>query len=163
MTVGKNIRYPLKRWKWSQEDQDIRVKEMLDLIQLPGLEERFPRQLSGGQQQRVALARALAFRPRFLLMDEPLGALDKKLREHMQIELKKIHKDLNITVIYVTHDQSEALNMSDTIAVLNEGHLEQVGAVDAAGVSQGDASHISQNLSQLLLLLAGAALRRAIA
>jgi ABC-type Fe3+/spermidine/putrescine transport system ATPase subunit len=88
---------------------------------LSGYEKRFPRQLSGGQQQRIALARALVFNPRVLLMDEPLGALDKKLREHMQLEIKQIAETLNITVIYVTHDQSEALTMSDRIAVMNLG------------------------------------------
>jgi len=96
-------------------------------VRLPGFEQRYPRQLSGGQQQRVALARALVFRPPVLLMDEPLGALDKKLREEMQLEIKHIQESLNITTIYVTHDQEEALTMSDRIAVMRDGRIEQIG------------------------------------
>jgi ABC-type Fe3+/spermidine/putrescine transport system ATPase subunit len=107
-----------------------RIKEVLDLVRLPGMEHRYPKQLSGGQQQRIALARALVFNPAVLLMDEPLGALDKKLREHMQLEIKHLQEKLGITVIYVTHDQEEALTMSDRIAVMNEGRIEQVGNAD---------------------------------
>jgi ABC-type Fe3+/spermidine/putrescine transport system ATPase subunit len=97
-------------------------------VRLSGLEARYPRQLSGGQQQRVALARAIVFRPRVLLMDEPLSALDKQVREELQLEVKRLHKQLGITFVYVTHDQREALVMSDRIAVINHGRIEQVGA-----------------------------------
>ena len=100
---------------------------MLKLVGLPGFADRYPRQLSGGQQQRVALARAIVFEPPLLLMDEPLGALDKKLREQMQLEIKHLHQRLGVTIIYVTHDQEEALVMSDRIAVFNRGRIEQVG------------------------------------
>ena len=127
MTVAENIAFPLKMRKWSREQIRQAVREVLQLVRLPGFEERYPRQLSGGQQQRVALARALVFRPPVLLMDEPLGALDKKLREEMQLEIKHIQESMNITTIYVTHDQEEALTMSDRIAVMNAGRIEQVG------------------------------------
>ena len=99
---------------------------------MPGYEGRYPRQLSGGQQQRVAVARALVFNPRVLLMDEPLGALDKQLRERLQLEIKALHEQLGVTIIYVTHDQEEALVMSDRIAVMNEGRIEQCGLPDRA-------------------------------
>jgi spermidine/putrescine ABC transporter ATP-binding subunit len=128
MTVERNIGFPLRMRKVGKKEIQKRVAEVLELIKLSGYEKRFPRQLSGGQQQRVALARALVFNPRVLLMDEPLGALDKKLREHMQLEIKQITRLLNITVVYVTHDQDEALTMSDRIAVINFGKIEQVGA-----------------------------------
>jgi ABC-type Fe3+/spermidine/putrescine transport system ATPase subunit len=105
-----------------------RVQAALELVRLPDHGARYPRELSGGQQQRIALARAVVFEPSLLLMDEPLGALDKKLREHMQLEIKKIHRDLGVTVIYVTHDQEEALVMSDRIAVFNHGRIEQLGS-----------------------------------
>jgi ABC-type Fe3+/spermidine/putrescine transport system ATPase subunit len=111
----------------SGRDIRRRVEETLELVQLPGYGDRYPRQLSGGQQQRVALARALVFRPPVLLMDEPLGALDKKLRFEMQSEITRIQRDLGITTVYVTHDQEEALTMSDRIAVMNRGRIEQVG------------------------------------
>jgi putative spermidine/putrescine transport system ATP-binding protein len=127
LTVGENIRYPLKRQRWSRSDQDLRVNEMLALIQLPGFEKRYPRQLSGGQQQRVALARALAFRPRFLLMDEPLGALDRALRFELAEEIRRIHRETGATIIYVTHDQEEALTLSDRIAVMRRGRIVQIG------------------------------------
>jgi len=127
MTVERNIGFPLRMRKVEKEDVRKRTNQVLELVKLSGYEKRFPKQLSGGQQQRIALARALVFNPRVLLMDEPLGALDKKLREHMQLEIKQISQSLNITVIYVTHDQSEALTMSDRIAVMNEGRIEQVG------------------------------------
>src|SRR5581483_11312251 len=105
-----------------------RVAEALALVQLPGHGERYPRELSGGEQQRVALARALVTRPAVLLLDEPLGALDKKLRDHMKIELKRLQREVGITTIYVTHDQEEALTMSDRIAVMHRGRVEQVAA-----------------------------------
>ncbi len=127
MTVAENIAFPLKMRKWSRDQIQQAVREVLQLVRLPGFEERYPRQLSGGQQQRVALARALVFRPPVLLMDEPLGALDKKLREEMQLEIKHIQESTHITTIYVTHDQEEALTMSDRIAVMNAGRIEQVG------------------------------------
>lgn len=127
MTVYKNIAFPLKMHKVPKRDIANRVKHVLGLVQLTGFEKRLPRELSGGQQQRVALARALVFNPKVLLMDEPLGALDKKLREHMQIELRRIQQNLSITVVYVTHDQEEALTMSDSIVVVNEGKIEQIG------------------------------------
>ncbi len=127
MTVADNVAYGLMIRKVSKPERDQRVKDMLDLVQLPGLEKRKPAQLSGGQRQRVALARALILHPRVLLLDEPLGALDLKLRQQMQIELKAIQRRVGITFIYVTHDQEEALTMSDRIAVFNQGRIEQVG------------------------------------
>lgn len=128
MTVERNIGFPLRMRRVDHEETRKRTSRVLELVKLSGYEKRFPRQLSGGQQQRIALARALVFNPRVLLMDEPLGALDKKLREHMQLEIKQISQSLNITVIYVTHDQSEALTMSDRIAVMNQGRIEQIGS-----------------------------------
>jgi putative spermidine/putrescine transport system ATP-binding protein len=127
MTVGDNVAYGLMIRKVSKSEREKRVKDMLDLVQLPGLEKRKPGQLSGGQRQRVALARALILHPRVLLLDEPLGALDLKLRQQMQIELKAIQQRVGITFIYVTHDQEEALTMSDRIAVFSKGQIEQVG------------------------------------
>jgi putative spermidine/putrescine transport system ATP-binding protein len=127
-TVAQNVAFPLRMRKMSKDVIREKTKEALELVKLLNFEKRYPRQLSGGQQQRVALARSLVYGPSVLLMDEPLGALDKKLREHMQLELKRIKEQLKITIIYVTHDQSEALNMSDMIAVLNDGQIEQVGS-----------------------------------
>jgi putative spermidine/putrescine transport system ATP-binding protein len=126
--VFENVAFGLRRRKVGGGEVDRRVREMLALVDLPGFEKRRPGQLSGGQRQRVALARALVNRPRVLLLDEPLGALDLKLREEMQIELKGIQQEVGITFIYVTHDQEEALTMSDRIAVFNEGRVEQIGA-----------------------------------
>lgn len=128
MTAAQNIAYPLKQRKVPQEERRIRVEKALESVGLRGYGERYPRELSGGQQQRVAVARALIFEPRALLMDEPLGALDKKLRQALQLEIKRLHRELGITFIYVTHDQEEALVMSDRIAVFNEGRIEQVGS-----------------------------------
>ena len=128
MSVGDNIAYGLMLKRVPQVERENRVDEMLGLVRLPGLFSRKPSQLSGGQRQRVALARALINRPRVLLLDEPLGALDLKLRQQMQIELKTIQRTVGITFIFVTHDQEEALTMSDRIAVFNEGHIEQVGS-----------------------------------
>ena len=127
LDVGENVAYGLKRRKVGAAEIKERVDAMLDLVDLPGLGARKPTQLSGGQQQRVALARALVNRPQVLLLDEPLGALDLKLRKQMQIELKRIQSEVGITFIYVTHDQEEAMTMSDRIAVMNAGHMEQVG------------------------------------
>jgi putative spermidine/putrescine transport system ATP-binding protein len=125
MTVADNIAFPLQMRGMSRDSVREEIQGALQMVRLQGHEDRYPKQLSGGQQQRIALARALVFRPPLLLMDEPLGALDKKLREQMQIEIKHIQKRLGITVIYVTHDQEEALTMSDRIAILNHGQLEQ--------------------------------------
>jgi len=128
LTVRQNIAFPLKlrsRWRsgWKQ-----RADDMLDLVHLAGFADRFPSELSGGQQQRVAVARALAFEPPVMLMDEPLGALDKKLREAMQFEIKRIQRQVGATVLYVTHDQEEALTMSDRVAIMQGGNIVQIGA-----------------------------------
>jgi putative spermidine/putrescine transport system ATP-binding protein len=128
MTVGENIAFPLKLRKLPKDEVRKRTSEALELVKLPGYEARYPRQLSGGQQQRIAVARALVFNPRVLLMDEPLGALDKQLRESLQLEIKQLHDQLGVTIIYVTHDQQEALVMSDRIAVMNNGRIEQIGS-----------------------------------
>ena len=127
MTIEDNIAYGLMVKGVSKAERYKRVHEMLDLVRLPGYGQRKPSQLSGGQRQRVALARALINNPRVLLLDEPLGALDLKLRQQMQVELKSIQKRVGITFIFVTHDQEEALTMSDRIAVFNEGKIQQVG------------------------------------
>jgi putative spermidine/putrescine transport system ATP-binding protein len=126
MSVADNIGYGLKMRGRSKREREKRVAEMLDLVGLTGMGKRLPRQLSGGQQQRVALARALAFGPSLLLMDEPLGALDRELRIHMAAELRRIHEELRTTVVYVTHDREEALTLSDRIAILHQGMLEAV-------------------------------------
>lgn len=127
MTIFDNIAYGLRMKKTSKSEIKQRVMDMLDLVQLGGFERRYPSQLSGGQKQRVAIARALINRPKVLLLDEPLGALDLKLRKQMQLELKRLQRKLNITFIYVTHDQEEALSMSDRIVIMNEGILQQIG------------------------------------
>ena len=126
INVQRNIEFGLRKEKLSKKELNLRVKESLKMVQLEGYEERFSNQLSGGQRQRVALARALVKRPKVLLLDEPLGALDKKLREEMQIELRNLQKDLGITFIFVTHDQEEAMTMSDRVAVMNEGRILQI-------------------------------------
>jgi putative spermidine/putrescine transport system ATP-binding protein len=128
MTVRKNIAFPLEQRKLPKAEMERLIDEALAMVRLEGYADRYPRQLSGGQQQRVALARALVFKPRLLLMDEPLGALDKKLREWLQLEIKRIHRELGVTFIYVTHDQEEALVLSDRIAVMSNGRIEQVGS-----------------------------------
>ena len=128
LTVAENVGYGLKRKKVGKDETKKRVEEMLELVDLPGYGPRRINQMSGGQQQRVALARALVNRPGVLLLDEPLGALDLKLRKQMQLELKRIQIEVGITFIYVTHDQEEAMTMSDRIAVMNAGHFEQIGA-----------------------------------
>jgi putative spermidine/putrescine transport system ATP-binding protein len=126
MTIEENLAFPLKVRKLSRQDIEDRVRKSLDLVALGQFAKRMPAQLSGGQKQRVALARALIFEPRLVLMDEPLGALDKQLREQMQYEIKRLSKQLGITVVYVTHDQTEALTMSDRIAVFNDGIVQQL-------------------------------------
>jgi putative spermidine/putrescine transport system ATP-binding protein len=129
MSIADNVAYPLTVRKVEKSERETRVKKALDMVDLGGKGDRFPGQLSGGQQQRVALARALVFNPQLVLMDEPLGALDKQLREHMQIELKELHRQLGLTFVYVTHDQSEALTMSDRVAVFNDGLIQQIDVV----------------------------------
>ena len=126
-TVAENIAYPLQRRKLSKTVQQEKVAAALGMVRMGDFGDRYPSELSGGQQQRVALARALVYEPRVLLMDEPLGALDKKLREWLQTEIKRIHREVGSTFVYVTHDQEEALSMSDRIAVFNNGKIEQVG------------------------------------
>jgi len=126
-TVRQNVAFGLRMQRAARAEITRLVDEALALVQLPGHGERYPRELSGGEQQRVALARALVTRPAVLLLDEPLGALDKKLRDHMKIELKRLQRDVGVTTIYVTHDQEEALTMSDRVAVMRAGRLEQVG------------------------------------
>src|SRR5438128_11624696 len=130
MSVGANVAYPLTVRGVAKAEQADRVARALGMVRLAGMADRLPLQLSGGQQQRVALARALVFEPQLVLMDEPLGALDKQLREHMQLELKELHRRLGVTFVYVTHDQSEALAMSDRVAVFNDGMIQQIDRVD---------------------------------
>jgi len=130
LTVGDNIEFGLEMQKVEASERKRRMLEALDLVSLSGLESRKPDQLSGGQRQRVALARALVCRPKVLLLDEPLSALDAKLRQNMQIELKNLQTKLGITFVFVTHDQEEALVMSDRIALMNKGKIEQLGTVD---------------------------------
>ncbi|WP_322802374.1 ABC transporter ATP-binding protein, partial [Thermoflexus sp.] len=127
MTVAENIAFPLMIRGRPREEQDRVVQEMVALVHLEGMEDRYPYQLSGGQRQRVALARALAMRPKVLLLDEPLSALDAKIREELRGEIRRIQKTLGITTLYVTHDQEEALALSDRVVVMNMGRIEQVG------------------------------------
>jgi putative spermidine/putrescine transport system ATP-binding protein len=130
MNVYGNIAFPLRMRRVPRTEIDQRVKAALETVGLRGYGNRYPRQLSGGQQQRVALARALVFDPPLLLMDEPLGSLDRKLREQMQVEFKRIQRELKVTVVYVTHDQEEALAMSDRVALMHDGQLEQIGTAN---------------------------------
>jgi len=127
MTVAENLAFPLRMRKIGKSEISDRVKKTLDVVKLGDFADRKPLQLSGGQAQRVALARSIVFDPKMVLMDEPLGALDKQLREHMQLEIKRLHHELNITMLYVTHDQTEALTMSDRVAVFNDGKIQQIG------------------------------------
>lgn len=127
MTVGENVAFPLQMRGVGRGEIGKLVDKVLDMVQLSTMHERKPSQLSGGQQQRVALARALVFEPDVVLMDEPLGALDKQLREQMQLDIRALHSRLGLTIVFVTHDQSEALTMSDRIAVFNKGKIEQIG------------------------------------
>ncbi|MFT4131346.1 ABC transporter ATP-binding protein [Labrys sp. (in: a-proteobacteria)] len=130
MSVADNVAFPLSVRKIPKSEIGPRVVRALEMVKLAQFKDRKPTQLSGGQQQRVALARALVYEPTLVLMDEPLGALDKKLREHMQIELKQLHEMLGVTVVYVTHDQSEALTMSDRVAIFESGEIAQIGSPD---------------------------------
>ena len=126
MTIAENLGFPLEVRGMGKSEREAKITRALDMVQMAHLANRRPAQLSGGQQQRVALARALVFEPELVLMDEPLGALDKQLREHMQFEIKHLHERLGITVVYVTHDQGEALTMSDRVAVFNDGRIQQL-------------------------------------
>ncbi len=128
MTIAENIAFPLKMRKLDRATAMKRALEALELVHLPHVAQRFPKELSGGQQQRIALARCLVYKPSIVLMDEPLGALDKKLREHMQLEIKRIHREAGTTIVYVTHDQEEAMTMSDRICLMNGGRIEQLGS-----------------------------------
>jgi putative spermidine/putrescine transport system ATP-binding protein len=130
MTIFENIAFPLRVRRVSEEQIRARVAEVLELVKLPQIANRYPRELSGGQQQRVSLARCVIYKPALILMDEPLGALDKKLREQIQLEIKHIHARLGITILYVTHDQEEALTMSDRIVLMRDGQIEQQGPPD---------------------------------
>ena len=127
MTIEENVYFPLRMKGAGRSEAKARIDRALDMVRMRGFADRKPSQLSGGQQQRIALARALVFDPELVLMDEPLGALDKQLREHMQLEIKQLHQDLGVSVVYVTHDQSEALTMSDRIAIFNDGIVQQLG------------------------------------
>ena len=142
MTVGENLAFPLEVRGMTKAERTERIKRALDMVQMGSFANRRPAQLSGGQQQRIALARALVFDPKLVLMDEPLGALDKQLREHMQFEIKALHERLGITVVYVTHDQGEALTMSDRIAVFNDGRIQQL-APPAALYERPDNSFVA--------------------
>jgi putative spermidine/putrescine transport system ATP-binding protein len=128
MTIAENVAFPLSVRRISRSEQKARVARALDMVELPHLAGRRPAQLSGGQQQRVALARALVFEPSVVLMDEPLGALDKRLRESMQYEIMRLHRELSLTIVYVTHDQNEALTMSDRVAVFSDGRIQQAAS-----------------------------------
>jgi putative spermidine/putrescine transport system ATP-binding protein len=128
MSIADNIAFPLKMRGIARGEIEDKVRRALDMVQLSAMSARRPSQLSGGQQQRVALARALVFEPAVVLMDEPLGALDKQLREQMQLDIRALHRRLELTIVFVTHDQSEALTMSDRIAVFNHGNIEQIGS-----------------------------------
>ena len=131
MTVGENLAFPLEVRGLDAERRRDRVRRALELVRLDGFDQRRPRQLSGGQQQRVAIARALVFEPDLVLMDEPLGALDRRLREELQYEIRRIHQDLGVTVLYVTHDQHEAMVLSDRVAVFRAGRIEQIASPEA--------------------------------
>ncbi|NKE48280.1 ABC transporter ATP-binding protein [Roseomonas frigidaquae] len=131
MTVAENLAFPLSIRRMKREEIATRTQRALEMVRLPGFGDRRPQQLSGGQQQRVALARALIFEPKLVLLDEPLGALDKQLREELQAEIRRIHAQLGVTMVYVTHDQAEALTLSDRIAVFNSGRIQQLGTAEA--------------------------------
>lgn len=147
MTVGENLSFPLEVRGMGKSDREAKIKRALDMVQMGSFANRRPAQLSGGQQQRIALARALVFDPKLVLMDEPLGALDKQLREHMQFEIKHLHESLGITVVYVTHDQGEALTMSDRVAVFNDGRIQQL-APPADLYERPDNSFVAQFIGE---------------
>jgi len=147
MTVGENLAFPLEVRGMSKSDRETKIKRALDMVQMYSFMNRRPAQLSGGQQQRIALARALVFDPALVLMDEPLGALDKQLRELMQFEIKHLHESLGITVVYVTHDQGEALTMSDRVAVFNDGRIQQL-APPADLYERPDNSFVAQFIGE---------------
>ena len=130
LTIYENIAFPLRMRRVPKAEIDRRVAKMLDIVQLPHVAERLPIELSGGQQQRIAVARCAVYEPSVIFMDEPLGALDKRLRDQMQLEIKRLHVELGITILYVTHDQEEAMAMSDRICRMNEGRVEQIGTPD---------------------------------
>ncbi|WP_454874275.1 ABC transporter ATP-binding protein [Paraburkholderia xenovorans] len=130
MTVFDNIAFPLRVRKMPKDEIARKVKDVLDMVRLPDIAQRKPKELSGGQQQRVSLARCIVYNPALILLDEPLGALDKKLREQMQLEIRRLHAELGITMLNVTHDQDEALSMSDRIVLMNEGRVEQIATPD---------------------------------
>lgn len=130
LSIHENIAFPLRMRKIARAEIDREVKRVLDIVQLPHVADRLPSALSGGQQQRIALARCIVFKPSLILMDEPLGALDKKLRDQLQLEIKHLHRKLGTTILYVTHDQQEALTMSDKICLMNHGRIEQFGTPD---------------------------------
>ena len=147
MTVAENLAFPLQVRNIGKAETTDRVNRTLDMVQLGEFANRKPAQLSGGQQQRVAVARALVFDPKLVLMDEPLGALDKQLREQMQFEIKHIHESLGVTVVYVTHDQSEALTMSDRVAVFNDGIVQQLAPPDVL-YEQPENSFVAQFIGE---------------
>jgi len=147
MTVKENLEFPLEVRKMKKSTIDEKVSNALSMVELQDFGSRMPLQLSGGQQQRVALARSLVFEPRLILMDEPLGALDKNLREQMQYEIKHIHERIGITVVYVTHDQSEALTMSNRIAVFNDGKIQQISSPDVL-YEKPDSSFVAQFIGE---------------
>ena len=147
MTVKENLAFPLEVRKMQKSEIEEKVANALSMVELQDFGSRMPLQLSGGQQQRVALARSLVFEPRLILMDEPLGALDKNLREQMQYEIKHIHERIGITVVYVTHDQSEALTMSNRIAVFNDGKIQQISTPDVL-YEQPDNSFVAQFIGE---------------
>lgn len=168
LTVAENIGFPLRMRGVAASDLDRRVRDALDMVHLGHLRDRFPKELSGGQQQRVALARCFVYQPSVILMDEPLGALDKKLREHMQYEIKRLHRETGATIIYVTHDQEEALAMSDRICLMNHARIEQIGtphdiyarpktafAADFIGVSNIFRGRIQQDEGGAPILVTG--------
>ncbi len=130
LSIAENIAFPLRMRRMPGERIKQEVARVLDIVQLPHVAERLPRELSGGQQQRIALARCIVYGPSIILMDEPLGALDRKLRDRMQLEIKALHRRLGITILYVTHDQDEAMAMSDRICLMNQGRIEQLGTPD---------------------------------
>ncbi|MET8370829.1 ABC transporter ATP-binding protein [Micromonospora profundi] len=131
MTVAQNVAYPLRERRVSRAETARKVADVLELVQLTGRDDNYPAQLSGGQQQRVALARAIVFGPTALLLDEPLGALDRNLRSSLQLEIQRIHREVGSTFVFVTHDQEEAMNLSDRIALFNDGRIEQVGTPES--------------------------------